>query len=286
MRDFVFTLNNFTEDELASLKMLTNEGKATYICWGVEKGENNTPHLQGYIEFPRDRQLSTIKRMPGCKRMHLEARAGTQTQAIEYTKKDGDWVEYGHKKCAGERTDLKAVIDKLKSREITLDEIVLDYPNLYNQYNKTFEKALDIINRSRKRDGNMPECIWLYGETGSGKSHKAFTENPDAYVWGDNNGWWDTYDGHECVILNEFRGQIPFNQLLTLCDKWDTKVPRRGKEPTPFIAKKIVVTSALRPSDVFHNLAQTDSLNQLYRRFQIYYCEKDGDTYRCTKQVF
>lgn len=286
MRDFVFTLNNYTEHELETIKSLTDSGKCNYIIFGKEIGANGTPHLQGYIEFPRDRQLTTLKRIPGLTRAHFEGRKGTQEQAISYCKKDGDWVEFGEKKSQGARNDLKEIVDRLKKGEISLDDIVLDYPMIYNQYHKTLEKALDIIGRSRKRNGEMPECIWLYGDSGSGKSHKAFEMGgDDAYVWADNNLWWDTYDGHKCLILNEFRGQIPYNQLLTLCDKWNTTVPRRGREPTPFIAEKIIVTSVLKPEEIYKNLAQNDSLDQIYRRFKFYRCERHSvggiTTYTC-----
>ena len=180
MRDYCFTINNYTDEMISALSSLATEGKCKYIMWGHEIGESGTKHLQGYVEFPRDRQIITIKKLPGFKTAHLEARKGTQQQAIDYCKKDGNFVEFGEKKSPGARSDLKHIVDQLKAGEITLDEIVLDHPAIYQQYHKTLEKAMDVINRSRKRDGNMPECIWLYGDTGSGKSHKAFTENPDS----------------------------------------------------------------------------------------------------------
>jgi len=37
-----------------------------------------------------------------------ERRFGTQTQAIEYCKKEGNWTEAGNKRIQGERTDLKS----------------------------------------------------------------------------------------------------------------------------------------------------------------------------------
>lgn len=271
MRDYCFTLNNWTLEEVEALKTLAEEGRVKYICWGEEIAPTTgTPHLQGYVEFPRDRQIKTISKLPGCSRMSLFARAGTQSQAIAYTKKEGPWVEFGTKKAQGARTDLKEVMERLKTGDITMDEIVLDYPELYAQYGRTFEKAVDILNRKKKRSGEMPTCLWYWGATGTGKSHAAFTEaGDDAFVWEDANGWWDGYTGQKTVVLNEFRGQLPYRTLLSLADKWDTKVPLRGREPTPFLAERIIVTSSLHPKDCYFHVAEKDSIEQLLRRFTV-----------------
>ena len=37
----------------------------------------------------------------------------------------------------------------------------------------------------------------------------------------------------------------------------------------PFLSKKIIITSALRPEEVYHNLSQHDSINQLKRRIEL-----------------
>ena len=73
------------------------------------------------------------------------------------------------------------------------------------------------------------------------------------------------------VIFDEFRGQIPFNELLRIVDIHPTySVRRRCREPMPFISKKVIITSALPPWEVYKHLDQGDSLAQLYRRFTFY----------------
>lgn len=97
----------------------------------------------------------------------------------------------------------------------------------------------------------MTEGFWYYGETGVGKSHRAFAEaGDDVYVWVDDNGWWDGYTGQEVVIINDFRGGIKYNELLQLIDKWPYSVRRRGRPPMPFTSKKIIITSSMSPDQV------------------------------------
>lgn len=44
---------------------------------------------------------------------------------------------------------------------------------------------------------------------------------------------------------------------------------RRGRPPAPYMAKKLIITSALAPHEVYHNLAEHDTLDQLYRRINL-----------------
>ena len=66
----------------------------------------------------------------------------------------------------------------------------------------------------------MVEVYW--GVSGGGKSHKAMTENPDAYVLDRCDGtlFFDGYDGQKVLIIEEFDGWINFEVLKRILDKW------------------------------------------------------------------
>jgi len=62
----------------------------------------------------------------------------------------------------------------------------------------------------------MTTCTWYYGETGTGKSERAFKDydhNTHYHYVGDN-GWWDGYEGQHTVILNDFNGHIRCHKVL------------------------------------------------------------------------
>lgn len=126
----------------------------------------------------------------------------------------------------------------------------------------------------RKFRTEMTTCDWLYGPTGTGKSHAAFKDfTPDThYVWKSDNGWQDGYAQQPTVIINDFRGEIPYNELLQMVDKWPYYVKRRGREPMPFTSKHIIITSSLPPDAIYHRRLEEDSLEQLNRRINLVYC--------------
>lgn len=92
-----FTLNNYTAEDVEKINDLVEaEGApANYVVVGKEVGESGTPHLQGYIEFTNRKTFASVKRYIGS-RAHIEPRRGSQEEAIEYCKKDGNFYERGN----------------------------------------------------------------------------------------------------------------------------------------------------------------------------------------------
>lgn len=273
-RNYCWTLNNYTDAEIVAIRAWTD---VTYTIWAHEVGEEGTPHLQGYTEFSKQFTVKTLKKRN--RRISWHARQGTQEQAINYCKYDS-WpeltklndiiVEIGTPKQQGKRTDIEEVKDEIIGGK-PVDAICLENPSFYHQYGRTLHKIEDICLRKKYRKW-MTTCDWYFGPTGIGKSHKAFENfNPEThYVWKDDNGWQDGYTGQETVIINEFRGSIAYATLLQLIDKYPFELRRRGREPVPFLAKHIIITSSLSPAETYHNLAANDALEQLYRRVKVY----------------
>lgn len=285
IRAYCFTLNNYTDDEIR----LIQDGDYSYIIYGKEIGESGTPHLQGFVHFENAKTMSAIHKLKGWKRTAL-SESMCPIKAIEYCKKGeqphSEWErdgtagsKYGLNSDVwergsfkqGARTDIANVYDKVKNG-MSVDDVAWENPSTYELCFRGLEKLEDIRLRKTFRK-EMTQGTWFYGKTGCGKSEYVF-DNFDinkAYSYPYDNGWWDGYKQQEIVIIDEFRGQIAFNELLRMVDKHPNYcVRRRCREPMPFNSKQVLITSSMSPQEVFNKLSKNDSLSQLYRRFKIY----------------
>lgn len=265
-RGWCFTLFDYETKYDLVLKYLSD---STYYIIGKEIcPDTKRPHLQGYVYYKKKIRFGALQKK--LFNAHIEKAKGSPNDNTTYCGKDENYVEFGTKPEQGKRTDLIKLKNDIVDKKITVRDIIMDNPIAYHQYGRTLEK-IEQINNEKIFRTEMTTCDWIYGPTGVGKSHMAFNNyHPDThYIYPDNNGWWDNYNGQHTVIINDFRGSIKYNELLQLIDKWPYSVKRRNKAPAPFISKHIIITSSQKPSEVYKHLAITDSLDQLKRRINL-----------------
>ena len=101
---WVFTWNNYTDESEAILKELSDE--CEWLIYGHEEApETGTKHLQGFIHLKkRQRGSYLINRLKGA---WINKAAGSNNDNEKYTKKEGDYVEYGTKPLTGAETNKK-----------------------------------------------------------------------------------------------------------------------------------------------------------------------------------
>lgn len=258
-RNVCFTLNNYTPEDEARLANL----ECQYIVYGHEVAPlTGTHHLQGYIELSKQTRMNTAKHLIG-DTAHLEARRGTQEQAIEYCKKeDPAFYERGIPKLQGHRTDLD------NARQIAIESGMREVSAICNLTQiQTAEKFLTY--NEEPRDW-QPSVTWIYGPTGSGKSRLAreiveeYT-NGDVYTKSDANKWWQGYDAHETVIIDDFRDSWwPITEMLRILDRYECRVESKGGY-RQLRARHIIVTS-IDPPDLCYRGARGEPVDQLIRR--------------------
>lgn len=232
----------------------------TYIIFGRETAPTTgTPHLQGYAEASTKLSLLQMKLIFGpLSSIHLEPRRGTQSQAIEYCKKENNWSESGTMKNQGARTDL------CQTRSLALRKGLRGVASSVKNYQAIRLAEVFLTYHEEARDWK-PEVWWLWGPTGTGKSHKAREIcSTDAYTKSDASKWWPGYDQHAEVIIDDFRDSWwSLTEMLRLLDRYECKVEYKGGY-RQFMPKKIVVTSCMDPKDCYKNTGE--SINQLLRR--------------------
>jgi hypothetical protein len=278
------------------IKLLTDWAKTQkFYVHGRETGEKEeTPHLQIYVELTKQMTIVAINKIikgkKGGRWIHCEARKGGAEEAAGYCMKGEcsvrptpSWAVFyynphkswqgvieGNITQQGTRHDLEEKKDQILRGEVTVDELTVESPMLVHMYGRTLDRIEAIALRQKFRT-TMTRGTWIHGPTGVGKSHTAFQDySPDThYLWKTQTKWQDGYKGQGIVIINDFRGEIPYNQLLQLLDKWPFDVERRGKEVVPFLAQEIIITSSLTPQQVYRNREVEDSLEQLLRRLEV-----------------
>lgn len=273
-RSFCITINNYSQAEWEKCQTL-----GTYGCIAKEIGESGTPHIQGYFYFANKKTFNGLKK--ALPRAHIKVCDGTACQNRTYifgpyTKDDkykpanDTAIEWGEMPKQGERVDLAKVKNEIENGK-KVDEILMEDPYMYHQYGRTLSKIEDLMMRKKFRT-EMTKGVWYWGKTGVGKSHKAFENyHPDThYRHNLQCDWWDSYTQQETVIFNEFRGQIKFEEILDLCDKWPKTVKRRNREDMPFTSKLIIITSSMPPEEIYvRSLSSNDKMEQFYRRFEV-----------------
>jgi len=138
--NWVFTLNNWIDDDVTRLRALAASDRVHYLVFGREIAPTTgTPHLQGYIQFGRTVRGSVVKRLISSRvQVHVERVVGTTEQASAYCKKDGDYEEFGTLKpsLAGRRSDWADYIEWVQAlgRMPSKREIILFSPSLWSRY--------------------------------------------------------------------------------------------------------------------------------------------------------
>lgn len=129
-KNYCFTLNNYTEDDIQRLVELAPS--VGYIVYGKEVGESGTPHLQGFVQFATRIRFDPAKaKISG--RCHLE-RARNAQQARDYCVKDGDFTEFGTLSTSGSRNDLEEFKSAVKGGMLSSEELREHHSKVFASY--------------------------------------------------------------------------------------------------------------------------------------------------------
>lgn len=251
-----------------------NEEIFRYMGYGKEKcPKTGKKHWQGMCIFNKKRSFKSAKKLlqKYCgNKCHVEMMRSTINKNLKYCKKEGKYKEYGTLPKPGERNDLNKLKEEILNGK-TVKEIAMENLNYYHQYGRSLNYVEDIRLSENERT-EPPKCIWYWGKTGVGKSHKAYENTTvlNRYTWNKLDKWWDKYYQQDYVIINDFRGEIEYSVLLEMLDKWPFYVPRRCREPIPFNSKYIIITAPNPPENTYRRqLNKNDGIDQLLRRIEV-----------------
>jgi len=221
----VSDVSEWVPDPTALIATLQGNG-CIYCVFQLEKCPNTgRRHLQGYARFDRVIGMAALQRaMPGG---HFEGAKGQEEQNIKYCTKeesrvDGPWSS-GEPARPGKRSDITTAREVVTSgggmRQV-IEQV--------NSYQAMRCAELMLKYKEKKRDWK-PNVRWYSGSTGSGKTRSALEEFPDAWVSARNLKWWEGYDAHEVVVVDDFRRDFcTFHELLRILDRYEYRVETKG----------------------------------------------------------
>lgn len=243
-----------------------DETKMEYLVYQKECGEESKhEHYQGYVQLKRAQRLSYMKNIH--KTAHWEISKGTNEQARDYCMKEESRieppVEFGVFKPTGgkqgKRTDLEDVIDMVKQKR-PREEYA--FTPTYVKYHRGLEAIRLIAIPPYEHDDVRGE--WYYGPSGTGKSRKAFEENPGAYRKAQNK-WFDGYDNEDVIIIDDLDTATLGHHLKI----WADRYPCTGEIKCGTVQlthKKIIVTSNWSIAELFQD--EPKMIEPLQRRFK------------------
>jgi len=265
-RSFVW---DFFGEKTELKEMLTNNEWMTkgviYSVVGLETGESDNWHLQGYTEWKSCKSRKQMyKYIHESKKFYVSKRKGTPKEASDYCKKSGEYVEVGKLPVGqGRRTELDTGRISLEEGA-TLREIIQENKLQLIHYSKIWLEHFE-----EKRDWK-PEVWWLWGVSGAGKTHraKALTKGKDAYwVQKPQIGqklWYCGYDKHEWLVIDDYRqAHISLPMLIDILGDAPVKLQTKGSS-RQLLARNIIITTNKPPQEMYRN--QGEEIYQLERR--------------------
>lgn len=263
-RNFCFTFNNYPNTTLVDTIA------CKYIAYSKEVApQTGTPHLQGYISFYNPKaKTAVVGLMPGC---HISVMRGSFLQNEAYCSKAGELIKRGEEPTSNEQNGLVEKERWKKTYELAklgkLDEIDPDI--LIRCY--TSLKAIMKDNMVKPPPCDV-KCFWIYGHTGTGKSHAVETKYPDCYKKNmEDMKWYDGYQNQEVIYLEDFDVyQVRWGGMMKrLADRWPMQASIKGSM-TYIRPKVVIVTSNVTPQMIWTDPC---TLDPILRRFKVVHKE-------------
>lgn len=252
-----------------------------YWCMADEIGaEEKTPHTHLFINLtPSNCRFSTLKsKFPGA---HIEKVRGTSRENRDYILKDGKWKdtekgmtsipdsfeEFGEcpEEHQGKSAGADLILELLKDGANNL-EIIEAVPSAM--------KIIDKVERTRSilRDAQFAsqwrelEVTYVFGKTGAGKTRSVMDKYGynNCYRVTDYKHPFDTYDGQDVLIFEEFRGGLKHGDMLNYLDGYPLLLPCRYFNRQACYTKVFIITN-VSPEMQYLNV-DDESRNAFFRR--------------------
>jgi len=212
-------------------------------------GENGYDHYQIFFITTKKESLRSVRTIfaPVIGHWELTRSAAAEQYVWKELTRIGEPFHYGERPLRrNSGTDWEIV--RTQAKEGSLDVLPADiYVRYYGQLSRiAADHAVPVaVERT---------CCVYWGETGSGKSRRAWLEaGLEAYPKDPRSKFWCGYAHQTNVIIDEFRGGIDISHLLRWLDRYPVRVEIKGSS-RPLMADKFWITSNIHPRSWYPEL--------------------------------
>lgn len=265
-RRFVFTINNYGDDDLARVRRI----ECQYIVYSLETGSSGTPHIQGYIIYPTPRTRQQVSR--NFPRAYIDIARGTTQQNINYVSKGGiqEIFERGvpieveeTPSQQGKRTDIekiKEAVEQGKSYHWIIWNVAKNY--------QAIQLARALINSVGPKEvpvgeSEVPAVVWRWGPSGTGKTRFVSLKHKREDIYQcqlaglGKTQFVQNYVQQPVVLFDDVRKHnIDLTMFLQMIDKYQTlQLPTKGGDNVVWKPRYIYITSFKNPAEWFEDPA-------------------------------
>lgn len=282
-RNFILTIN---EKSLENYDKIVNYLKSLkgfrYILVTEHFGQENK-HYHIYVQYNDNKKLSFNKLLGA----HLEECYGSAQKCRDYLLCEDDKhkklgitaniiYEEGDMKTKGGIKYVKDVIGMDKSE---LGEVPLQFKRIAKEIieeENEKQSFFKMLNEIKNNELKGPKIIYLYGESGNGKTYGAYKMAMEEYEVEDigmieinNNFCKITNDDAKCFIIPEFRpSQMHASDFLQLIDKYGYNCNVKGG--FKFLRPEcIIICSIISPYYIYNDEKNKQFLRRITKLYKI-----------------
>lgn len=146
---WVLTRNNYSSSWEGDLTKLFEKGQILYACVGRERGEQGTPHLQGWLYLKVRKTLKTLKNMfkdTALDGAHWEPmRGGVKSNELYCGKEDKAPFRIGVcPKGQGSRSDVQGLLEAVRAGK-TEGELAVEFPTAHARFHKYAARMREVF---------------------------------------------------------------------------------------------------------------------------------------------
>lgn len=297
-RKWIITINNpldhgFSHDEIIE-RLRTIRGKSLYWCLCDEEGDEcETLHTHIFLYRSSPFTAAQIDNLfPKC---HRDKGYGTPHEIRAYIRKEGDkfqkapdgsynyvdtsgkhhkGINYIHTfeefgECPEEHQGKSSTSELIVAlvREGASNRQIVDAVNSAYKDIEKIERVRSMYRDSEfKRKWRDLEVTYIFGKTGSGKTRSVMEKYgyENVYRVTDYKHPFDSYDGQDVVIFEEFRGGLKHGDMLNYLDGYPLLLPCRYFNRQACFTKVFIITNI--PPDEQYTNVDKESRMAFYRR--------------------